>query len=214
MYSRFAVTLIKNIHPRVKTLCAIACAVLIAGCVQSFTPQEYIDRYETMKEKNIYTIERNGFRVAVMEQPAQLYIAHQKLCDTSLSIDTLQHRYANALYIVFELSSQKYGSNSPLLYRDGAGAEKITQNLYYNSFSRKNDIFLIHGNDTIKAVECQFEPNHSSGTGDMFVATFDCGAKRRNLIKYTLIFRTQISEMGTLEIAMKKLMHWKGIVEG
>jgi hypothetical protein len=188
----------------VAILCTLA-LVFSSGCSSKLEPEEYIEYINREGDKFCKTVERNGFITTVCHRPNEYYAAQEMRIDSTLTVQETLNKYQNTVIFTCEVIA-KDNSNSGRLLLQGNGFADYGKNVNKNTFGKKDDIFLVNGNDTVQIAEYQYERNWGTGNGDVFVMSFPIKELRPDLKKYHLIIRNLIPEIGTIDIHIADVM--------
>lgn len=187
-------------------------ALIMANCTMQMKPKEYMRYYESHRKLFSSTANRNGVSATVTYTPSEYYAAREMANNPELSIDSAMKKYGNALYFTLTIASDSPNAGSVLLSRDGR--EGFSENVFKNTFGRDRDIFLHCGGDTVKTVNCEYERNWGVGNQDVFLVSFPRSGARSALRRYHIEVRDIVPELGTVDVALKKIMKNPKLLKG
>jgi len=195
-----------------KTVLTISLLITAMGCTNKLSPEKYLKYFEKNKMNYCVTTERNGVTATIMYQPVEYLVAREKINGDTSTIQELMNKYGNSLYFLLILTSDSNKTGSLLLERDGYS--RFSNNVYKNTFQKDNDIFLLNKKDTVKLTDYQYERNWGIGNNDSFLFIFHQKDIKGKIANYTLRIREIITELGTIEIPLKKLIKKTKKVKG
>jgi hypothetical protein len=187
-----------------KFLILLVVSIFCLQCSNNLTAKEYVQYYEKNKKKYCKNIERNGIVATVCYVPSEYYAARDISNGIAASTDSTFARYKNSLYFVVLFKSKNGAKGSVLLQKDGIAGFK--DNVLQNTFGRDQDIFLLHGNDTIKAATFNYERNWGMGTADVFTMVFPRSRINESIKNAHLIVRNFLPEFGTIDVSLKGIL--------
>jgi hypothetical protein len=177
--------------------------IIFSGCTSNLPPQGYIAYYESNKSNFSKTFDRNGVRATIAYVPAEYYAARQMQFDSSLSSEDAVRRFGNSLNFLVVVKGADSAA-TPLT--DRGGMDGFAENIQKSTFGHEQDVFLLNGADTVKALFCNFDRNWGLAGEDAFCLGFSRTTCEKNIMKYHLIFRDVIPEFGTIDIPVKDII--------
>jgi hypothetical protein len=183
----------------------LACiGVFNFGCNSGLSAKDYLQYFEKNRDKYCKKIKRNGMVANVGFVPNEYYAAREMAADTALGRDKALRKYENSMFFIFSINSGNNGHQSVLLSKDGAAGFK--DNVMQNNFDRDQDIFLLHGSDTVKAAACNYERNWGFGNDDVFLIGFPRINMTKDSRNYRLVIRNIVPELGTIDVKLSEIV--------
>jgi len=183
-------------------LCALVAAV-VAGC--GGVP---VDRYEEYYRERIdsysFSVERHRISARVSYVPAEVFVARELRAGVDATVAELMERYERSLFFVLTVVGEEYPHGSPLLY--GNGTAGYADAVARNHFNRRDDVFVLAGDDTVHAAAYRYDKALGFGNSDAFVFAFPADSVRPMLNDATLMIRNMTIELGTVEVPLKRIV--------
>ncbi len=175
------------------------------SCTTRIKPEEYMDYMRKHSEKFSRTFKRHGVSATISYRPNELYAAQHMIADDSMTVDSAMKPFENSLLFTLAISADSIGNKSLLLERDGKAG--FSTNVFKHTFGHKEDIFLLYKQDTVKCFDYRFERSFGMSNEETFVIGFNKNEIKNNLHKYHLIIRNIAVELGTIDCAIKQVIH-------
>jgi hypothetical protein len=185
-------------------LCIIV-LIFFAGCSTELKPDEYITYIDKNRDKFCKRIERNGFITTICYQPVEYYAARQMQIDPKISVQEALNKFSNTLIFTCNVKAKNIKDDGRMVLQ-GNGFADYGKNVKRHTFGKREDIFLVDGEDTVQVADYHYERNWGIGNGDTFVMSFAKHHIRSNLQQYNLRIRNMLPEIGTIDIKVAGLL--------
>ncbi len=162
---------------------------LTVNCEKTLNSNQYVEYFSKNRMKFSKVIERNGVSSIFTCHPPELSAAQTMNFDTTLDANQIITKYSRSLVLVLTI---KPVSGYVLDSQTGKG----------------KNAFLVDEKDTIYPVDFKYEPNWNPNDEISFIFAFN----RENIDmkrEYNFVIRNILSEIGTVEVPLKKLNRWK-----
>lgn len=186
----------------------IICLLLLNSCnnkKQELTPSKYVQWVKKSTNGLFQSKTLNDFEFSVQYKPIDFIIAQEERSPT-LSKDVLEKRKKELgrdfLYYNFRIKNRE-GNLSPV----GSGAhseQEYQRRLGYFTFDMQEDLYLIHGVDTLPCALFQFVRNYDIAPYVEFALGFKKDPKIIINQDITFVFEDRILGVGTTKLLFDK----------
>ena len=144
-------------------------------------------------------IERNGVSAIFTCHPPELFVAQTLSFDTTVNGNEIKEKYSRSLVMMLTIKPVSVDNKKWI---------DLSNDLKEFQTGNGKNAFLVNGKDTIYPVDYKVESGWNPDNESSFIFAFNKENINRKR-EYKFVIRNIISEIGTVEVPLKKLNRWK-----
>ncbi len=173
--------------------------LLVVNCEKTLNSNEYVEYFSKNRMKFSKVIERNGVSAIFTCHPPELFVAQTLSFDTTVNGNEIKEKYSRSLVMMLTIKPVSVDNKKWI---------DLSNDLKEFQTGNGKNAFLVNGKDTIYPVDYKVESGWNPDTESSFIFAFNKENINRKR-EYKFVIRNIISEIGTVEVPLKKLNRWK-----
>lgn len=173
--------------------------LLVVNCEKTLNSNEYVEYFSKNRMKFSKVIERNGVSAIFTCHPPELFVAQTLSFDTTVNGNEIKEKYSRSLVMVLTIKPVSMDNKKWI---------DLSNDLKEFQTGNGKNAFLVNGKDTIYPVDYKVESGWNPDNESSFIFAFNKENINRKR-EYKFVIRNIISEIGTVEVPLKKLNRWK-----
>jgi hypothetical protein len=173
--------------------------LLVVNCEKTLNSNEYVEYFSKNRMKFSKVIERNGVSAIFTCHPPELFVAQTLSFDTTVNGNEIKEKYSRSLVMMLTIKPVSVDNKKWI---------DLSNDLKEFQTGNGKNAFLVNGKDTIYPVDYKVESGWNPDNESSFIFAFNKENINRKR-EYKFVIRNIISEIGTVEVPLKKLNRWK-----